>query len=135
MAGHSCGDGMVGTLRNSTLRRFTPLKRSTKPIPRFRSRPRRGVFRDPDYRRWVRTQACCCCGRRPCDPAHTGLEVGTSQKADDRTIVPLCVWNCHPRYHSKDGERGRALEREYGVSFGEVARQMWNTYCGLKKAA
>jgi len=107
---------VMNQIRNSTLRRFTPLRRSTKPIPRFRFRPRRGPFRDADYRRWVRmTQACCCCGKRPCDPAHTGNVVGTSQKADDRTIVPLCVRDCHTRYHSRDGERGRALEREYSV--------------------
>ena len=54
--------------------------------------------------------------------------MGTSQKADDRTIVPLCVRDCHTRYHSRDGERGRALEREYSVCFAEIATETYQNF-------
>jgi hypothetical protein len=48
-------------------------------------------------------------------------------KASDYSVIPLCR-RCHDFYHSKDGERGRALERMYGISFDQIAARLHEKY-------
>jgi hypothetical protein len=83
--------------------------------------------RDARYRAWIKTLACVCCGRMPCDPAHTGTDGGMGQKASDYSCVPLCR-TCHDVYHSKDGERGRALWLRYGVNLKARIRRYRERY-------
>ncbi len=75
--------------------RRKPLLRNTKPIPRRRSKARRGPERLPEYRAFVRQFPCCACGRldRFVEAAHTG-DHGLSQKSADRSCIPLCE-ECH----------------------------------------
>lgn len=81
------------------IQRRTAPKRSTKPIPSKRSKPRRGPMRSPEYRRWLHEKPCHVCGKMPCDPAHTGRNGGMSMKSDDSSCVPLCR-KCHRLYDS-----------------------------------
>jgi hypothetical protein len=54
--------------RKSPLKR-TPLKRNQKPLPKKRSKPPRGPFRDPEFIAWVRLWPCIACLRH----AYPGL--------------------------------------------------------------
>ncbi len=76
----------------------TALKRSTKPIKKKRTKPRRGVLKDPAYLDFIRQQKCCVCLKwgnnipmqwTPTEAAHVG-ERGLSQKCSDRKTLPLC---------------------------------------------
>ncbi len=62
-----------------------------------------------------------------CDPAHTGTDGGTAEKASDYSCVPLCRV-CHDFYHSKAGERGRALWRRYGIRLAVEIRKYRERY-------
>ena len=92
--------------------------------------PRKGPARDEDYKDWIRTLACCACGRpAPNEAAHTGIDGGMSMKASDYSCVPLCP-ECHtqaPEAYHRIGRR--AFERVHGVRFAEFARELrcaWN---------
>ena len=91
------------------IRRRTPLKRSTKPIPRKRAKPRRvSVMRDPKYLLFLKHEGKCVacqihcirhgsaeCQYCPgaslgrCDPAH-GPVNGRGSKGPDDGAIPLC---------------------------------------------
>lgn len=72
------------------------------PVRRVRiGPPRKGLVLDESYLRWIRRQACVCCGtRRYVEAAHVGLR-GHGQKCSDYETLPLCAahhWNgpeCH----------------------------------------
>lgn len=98
----------------------TPLKRSTKPIPKRRAKPRRGPLRCPAYRAWLRDKFCGCgCGRTPCHAAHTQNN-GTGSKGPDSGCGPL-FWRCHREY-----DAGRKdFEAKYGVDMKNVAARYW----------
>ncbi len=74
----------------------TALKRSMKPIKKKRSKPRRGVVKDPKYLDFIRQQKCAACtswGSKQSsttEAAHVG-ERGLGQKCSDRETIPLCV--------------------------------------------
>ena len=60
-----------------------------------RRRSGRGPVRDWKYKAWIRTLPCAHCGTtRAIEAAHTGSDGGMSQKASDRSCVPLC-FDCH----------------------------------------
>ena len=93
-------------------------------VPRSRP-PRKGPDRDEGYKDWIRTLACCVCGRRPpSEAAHTGIDGGMSMKASDYSCVPLCS-DCHTRgplaYHLIGK---RAFERVHNVRFASIAARL-----------
>lgn len=129
--------------------RRTPLKRSTKPIPKRRAKPRRGPMRDPEYRAFLSIDGSCvaCCmklrvmgWRDPirlptelCDPCHTE-NGGMRMKGPDSSCAPLCRVH-HDEYDGRrklpNGEVGRlAFEAYYGVDMKAVAKAWWDLYNG-----
>jgi hypothetical protein len=73
-------------------------------------KPRRIV--DERFRRFVKTFACCVCGRRPVDPAHIGPK-GIGSKASDYTCIPLCR-----DHHDAQGSFGLGREHEWAATVG-----------------
>ena len=73
--------------------RSAPLRHT--PVPKRRSKPRRGRERDPKYLAWLRTKPCFICRldrlvqTSPTEAAHVGVR-GLGQKCNDREAVPLC---------------------------------------------
>lgn len=56
---------------------------------------RRGPARDEDFRKWIRSHPCVCCGCAwSVECAHVGTDGGMSMKASDYLAIPLCT-NCH----------------------------------------
>ncbi len=102
----------------------TPLKRSTKPIPKRRANPRRGPLRCPAYRAWLRTLGCMMlgCGAQFADAAHT-LNNGMHSKGPDSSCVPLC------RKHHREYDTGRmAFERKYTINMPATAGIFWGIF-------
>ncbi len=98
----------------------TALKRSTKPIPKRRAKPRRGPLRSPTYRAWLRLKVCVIVG---CgfvsEPAHT-VNNGMRSKGPDSSCVPLC------RNHHREYDAGRkAFEAKYGIDMKTAASGFW----------
>lgn len=113
------------------IRRRTPLKRSTKPIPRKRAKPRRGPLRDPGYLAFLRGNARCAVGIRcvchgrvgGCDAAH-GPVNGMRSKGPDNEAVALC-----PAHHEEQHRIGwPAFERKYDFSRAEEAEAWYAAY-------
>lgn len=78
-------------------------------IPR---KKRRGPWRSPEYRQFIRQFPCCACGLLVgIEASHTGAH-GISQKAPDDRVIPLC------RYHHREGPD--ALDRIGSRKFEEV---------------
>lgn len=101
------------------IQRRTPLARSTKQIPRRRSKPRRGPLRSPEYRAWLTIRRCVVCHRRECDPAHTANN-GMRSKGADSSCAPLC------REHHREYDAGRAaFQDKYQVDMQEAAAAHW----------
>jgi len=76
------------------IRRRAPLKRSRKPIPRKRAKPRRGPLRDPGYLKFLRA-ACRCVAEdddnhSPSIEAAHGPVNGLGSKGPDNEALPLC---------------------------------------------
>ena len=120
------------------------LKRSTKPIPRRRAKPRRGPLRDPGYLAFLREEGRCpACshdwrlrdfggdtrhlGRLPCDPAH-GPVNGKGSKGPDNEALPLC------RVHHAEQHRlgWPAFEARYGFNRQRESEIWWSAYQGAK---
>ena len=119
--------------------RRSPLKRSIKPIPRRRSKPRRGPanippeqWRNAGYRLWLRENCLCVAGlatgSETCsafaisDPAHTQNN-GRGSKGPDASCAPLC------RKHHREYDAGReAFEEKYGVDMKHEAAVHWAVY-------
>ncbi len=101
----------------------TPLKRSMKPIPKRRAKPRRGPLRCQAYKDWLKTKRCCVCNAMSSDPAHT-LNNSTGSKGPDSSCVPLC------RAHHDEYDSGRkAFERKYdNMDMQAAARGYWATF-------
>lgn len=97
----------------------TPLKRSSKPIPKRRAKPRRGPLRCPEYRAWLRQRYCLLCSSVQSDAAHTENN-GTGSKGPDSSCVPLC------RTHHQEYDAGRkAFEKRYSLTMKTEARFYW----------
>lgn len=100
----------------------SPVKRSTKPIPRRRVKPRRGPLRVPAYRKFLRDRRCCVCPAVGCDPAHTANN-GMRSKGPDSSCAPLC------RDHHREFDAGRkAFEEKYGIDMKVAAAAHWLLY-------
>lgn len=135
--------------------RRTPLKRSTKPLPKRRTKPRRGPtgipaaeWRNPAYRRFIVAEGLCvACARnalrnverwpilamcRPlkgaCDPAHTENN-GMRSKGRDSSCAPLC------RVHHREYDSGRvAFEQLYGLDMQREAAIWWKSFGTWKES-
>jgi hypothetical protein len=84
--------------------------------------PRR--IRDKDHLRFVASQPCLICGRRPADAHHLRFAQSRalSRKVSDEFIVPLC------RGHHREVHRGgdeTAWWRDRGIDALDVARVLW----------
>lgn len=71
-------------------------------------------LRDRDYVLWVKTLRCCAaaleggaeaarCSPGAVDAHHAGTSRGMSQKADDRTCIPLCHFHHVGCWHAASG--------------------------------
>jgi hypothetical protein len=92
---------------------------------------------DPAYKAWIRTQPCVVCVAhalylflkrgRPSEAHHAGQR-GLSQKADDRTCIPLC-WTHHDRRspHSVHS-LGKNFWTFYRLNRSEIIEEMNRRY-------
>lgn len=76
------------------------------------SRPKGLRWRNEPFLRWVKTQACACCGQ-PADDAHHLIgwgQGGMGIKAHDFLVIPLCR-----KHHTELHNDPVTFERNYGV--------------------
>ncbi len=104
------------------------------PVKAKRAGTRRGPARDPKYRAFVRTLACCVCGTsRGVEAAHTGEDGGMRMKASDYSCIPLCP-ACHRTgtyaYH-RLGREG--FERRWRGRCAEIAAALVTEWLILRK--
>ena len=80
--------------------------------------------RDKDHLRFVATQACLVCGRKPSDPHHLRFAQprAMSRKVSDEFTVPLCRLHHRAVHHSANEAR---WWREAGVDPLKVALTLW----------
>lgn len=113
------------------IRRRTPLKRSTKPIPRKRAKPRRGPLRDPGYLAFLREEGACAValgftGRwthGPCEAAHRPVN-GMRSKGPDNEAIPLCS-----EHHREQHQLGwRAFEDKHRINRAGIAAVWYAAY-------
>ena len=104
------------------------LKRSTKPIAKRRSKPRRtSVLRDRGYLDWLKDRECVIRDGGPSfkmsDPAH-GPSTGMRVKGPDNEAIPLC------RHHHNEQHRigWQAFEAKYGFSREKEAAAHYALY-------
>ncbi len=81
-------------------------------------------YRDKTHLKFVRSQPCLICGRRPCDPHHLRFaqKRALGRKVSDEFTVPLC------RLHHRELHRSRneALWwNKVGIDPTKIARDLW----------
>ena len=83
-------------------------------------------YRNKYYLRFVATQACLICGRKPSDPHHLRFTQprALSRKVSDEFAVPLCRGH-HREAHRSGNER--AWWKAVGIEPVKVARRLWET--------
>ncbi len=104
------------------------LKRSTKPPGIDKSmlpigEPRR--YRDKAHLKFVASQPCLFCGRKPCDPHHLRFAQvrALGRKVSDEFTVPLCRTH-HRELHRTGNEAG--WWAKVGMDAVSIARKLWN---------
>lgn len=108
------------------------LPHSSKPINRKRSKPRRGVVKDPAYLEFISGHKCCVCisweteQATPTEVAHVG-ERGLGQKCDDRQTLPIC------ERHHKTGKLalhvlGKAFWGHHGMDRDKLVKEYQEKY-------
>src|SRR5712691_1821099 len=104
------------------------LERSTKPPGIDKSmlpigEPRR--YRDKAHLKFVASQPCLFCGRKPCDPHHLRFAQARAlgRKVSDEFTVPLCRMHHRELHRSRDEAGWRA---RIGIDAVSVARKLWN---------
>lgn len=113
------------------IKRRTPVKRSTRPIPRKRAKPRRGPLRDPGYLAFLREEGYCAValgftgrwthGR--CEAAH-GPVNGMRSKGPDNGAIPLCS-----EHHREQHQLGwPAFEAKHHMNRAETAKMWYTAY-------
>jgi len=77
----------------------------------FMLRPKRKRWENETYTRWVKSQACACCGKQADDPHHIigHGQGGMGTKAHDLFVIPLCRMH-HDELHADT----RRFEENYG---------------------
>ncbi len=104
------------------------LERSTKPPGIDKSmlpigEPRR--YRDKAHLKFVASQPCLFCGRKPCDPHHLRFAQvrALGRKVSDEFTVPLCRTH-HRELHRTGNEAG--WWAKVGMDAVSIARKLWN---------
>jgi hypothetical protein len=115
----------------------------TKPIPKRRSKARRGPLRAPGYLDWLRKNYCLLCQHmglcqfNETEAAHTGPH-GTSQKAADNQALPLCG-RCHREARYSLHVLGRAFWNNFHLDREALVEDYWrrwvNTVASEKELA
>src|SRR5216683_6991926 len=105
------------------------LERSTKPPGIDKSmlpigEPRR--YRDKAHLKFVASQPCLFCGRKPCDPHHLRFAQvrALGRKVSDEFTVPLC--RTHHRELHRSGNEFRWWEAT-GIDPLKIARELWKS--------
>ncbi|EPS8085120.1 DUF968 domain-containing protein [Salmonella enterica subsp. enterica serovar Newport] len=91
------------------------------PAAGYMRKPKMIRLEIPEYRRWVKRQPCCGCGRQADDPHHIidhGFG-GTGTKACDLLVIPLCRV-CHDMLH----KNVKAWEEQNGSQLLWLARTL-----------
>lgn len=119
--------------------RRTPLKRSTKPIPKRRAKPRRGPLRDKGYLQFLRDEGVCYACKirrmyfalmglirpmiREVEPAH-GPVNGIGSKGPDNEAIPLCR-----QHHLEQHKLGwPAFQKSYYLDRAKEAAVWYKAY-------
>jgi ERF superfamily len=81
-------------------------------------------YRDRAHLKFVASQPCLICGRRPCDPHHLryAQKRALGRKVSDEFTVPLCRLH-HRELHRSRDERG--WWRRAGIDSVKIARTLW----------
>jgi hypothetical protein len=81
-------------------------------------------YRDKAHLKFVASQPCLICGRRPCDPHHLGFaqKRALGRKVSDEFTVPLCRLH-HRELHRSRNER--AWWSRVGIDAIKIARTLW----------
>jgi hypothetical protein len=84
--------------------------------------PRR--YRDKGHLKFVTSQPCLICGRRPCDPHHLRFVQtrALGRKVSDEFTVPLCRLHHRELHRSRDE---RAWWRRLGLDSVKIAEMLW----------
>lgn len=110
-----------------TPRRLYWLVHEQAPARRERRTARRdrGPARSPEYRAFVRSLPCACCGTTGhVEAAHTGSDGGMAQKASDYSCIPLCP-HCHRTARNAYHLLGRAeFEHRHGLNIRDLVRRL-----------
>ena len=113
------------------IRHRIPLERSRKPIPRKRTKPRRGPLRDPGYLAFLRERCPCIVALGftsryslgKCDAAH-GPVNGRGSKGPDNEALPLCR-----EHHREQHSIGfRAFQEKHGFEWLREAAAHYTAY-------
>jgi len=119
MAQRLCLDEAGGSLRESR----AGIDKSTLAI----GAPRR--YRDREHMRYVMTQSCLICGRKPSDPHHLRFVQprALGRKSSDEFTVPLC--RIHHRLVHRVGNEA-AWWKDAGIDPLVAARRLWGATRG-----
>ena len=91
-------------------------------------------WRSPAYRRFVRGHCCALCGSwRGVECAHSGPH-GISEKADDRTGVPLCR-RCHRTGPASYHKLGRRFFLTHGLDVERITGELQSQFFRGRRAA
>lgn len=75
--------------------------------------PRKGLIVDDDYRKFIKTFPCICCGSRTwIECAHVGQR-GSGQKCSDYETLPLC-----PAHHVQGPQAHHVLGKRFWSVWG-----------------
>jgi hypothetical protein len=118
------GSGVVGPLRDNgaaaTARQCEPagIDKSVLPIGEARR------YRDKTHLKFVASQPCLICGRRPCDPHHLRFaqKRALGRKVSDEFTVPVCRLH-HRELHRSRDEHG--WWRRAKIDPVKIARTLW----------
>lgn len=93
----------------------------SEPPASFMLRPKHVRWECADYTRWVKAQACVCCGAPADDPHHLigHGQGGVATKAHDIFTIPLCR-----KHHEALHRNQQAWEQEYGSQLLHVIRSL-----------
>src|SRR5712692_5746268 len=82
-------------------------------------------YRDKAHLKFVASQPCLICGRRPCDPHHIRFaqKRALGRKVSDEFTVPLCRTH-HRELHRARNEAG--WWAKLGIDAIAIARKLWN---------
>jgi hypothetical protein len=105
-----------------------PTDKAALPI----GKPRR--YRNKGHLRFVATQPCLVCGRKPSDPHHLKFMQprAMGRKASDEFAVPLC--RTHHRAAHRSGNE-RAWWSAFGIDPTRSARRLWQQSRGTEQDA